>query len=406
MGAIDEKKMRLLKEVSSMKKYWINKVKQIEDTMLETYQIEDENDKSVINIELSNELSDRIKTVTKNNPFAEFVLFFSVYQILLQRYNNSRYQVVLTPAFELKQKKLENWVFCEIEDSHDKNFKYLINDNIKKFIDIFANQFYSIEELMAEKSEILNFLCKNIFVLETCQNINAIEKYLNSKKNQVAFVINKKENSFEVKCYHFKNENKEDACSMIRHVPLGSTHLGRIAALNQLSREICSHECSLRDAWVRLEECKSIPKNKNWVEIFFCGVGSAGFCYLFGGTALDSFVAFFIGLVLQIFLIASDRHLESKFITNILGSGIVTFLSLIVLSAGIPILQDKVVIGDIMPLVPGIALTTSIRDFFNGDYLSGAIHMIDAILTAFSIAVGVGAVITLYQLVTGGALLR
>lgn len=88
------------------------------------------------------------------------------------------------------------------------------------------------------------------------------------------------------------NENKEDACSMIRHVPLGSTHLGRIAALNQLSREICSHECSLRDAWVRLEECKSIPKNKNWVEIFFCGVGSAGFCYLFGGTALDSFVAF------------------------------------------------------------------------------------------------------------------
>ena len=91
------------------------------------------------------------------------------------------------------------------------------------------------------------------------------------------------------------NENKEDACSMIRHVPLGSTHLGRIAALNQLSREICSHECSLRDAWVRLEECKSIPKNKNWVEIFFCGVGSAGFCYLFGGTALDSFVAFFIG---------------------------------------------------------------------------------------------------------------
>ena len=186
------------------------------------------------------------------------------------------------------------------------------------------------------------------------------------------------------------NENKEDACSMIRHVPLGSTHLGRIAALNQLSREICSHECSLRDAWVRLEECKSIPKNKNWVEIFFCGVGSAGFCYLFGGTALDSFVAFFIGLVLQIFLIASDRHLESKFITNILGSGIVTFLSLIVLSAGIP----------------GIALTTSIRDFFNGDYLSGAIHMIDAILTAFSIAVGVGAVITLYQLVTGGALLR
>ena len=38
------------------------------------------------------------------------------------------------------------------------------------------------------------------------------------------------------------NEDREDACSMIRHIPLGTTHLGRIAALNQLSREICSHE--------------------------------------------------------------------------------------------------------------------------------------------------------------------
>ena len=36
------------------------------------------------------------------------------------------------------------------------------------------------------------------------------------------------------------NGDREDACSMIRHIPLGTTHLGRIAALNQLSREICS----------------------------------------------------------------------------------------------------------------------------------------------------------------------
>ena len=201
------------------------------------------------------------------------------------------------------------------------------------------------------------------------------------------------------------NENKEDACSMVRHVPLGSTHLGRITALNQLSREICSHECALSDAWVRLEECKTMPTSRNLTRIFFCGLGSACFTYLFGGTVLDALAAFFIGLALQFFLIVTDKHLESKFITNILGSGLVTFLSLLILSTGLPILQDKVVIGDIMPLVPGIALTTSIRDFFNDDYLSGAIHIIDAILTAFCIAVGVGAVITIYRLMTGGALL-
>ena len=57
-----------------------------------------------------------------------------------------------------------------------------------------------------------------------------------------------------------------------------------------------------------------------------------------------------------------------------------------------------------MPLVPGIALTTSIRDFFNGDYLSGAIHLIEAVLTAFCIVLGVGSVITVYRFSIGGAL--
>ena len=82
----------------------------------------------------------------------------------------------------------------------------------------------------------------------------------------------------------------------------------------------------------------------------------------------------------------------------------VTLFSLLALATGLHVMQDKIVIGAIMPLVPGIALTTSIRDLFNGDYLSGAIHLMDAILTAFCIAVGVGSVITLYQMMIGGRL--
>lgn len=201
------------------------------------------------------------------------------------------------------------------------------------------------------------------------------------------------------------NENKEDACSMIRHVPLGKTHLGRVIALNQLSREICSGKCSVEQAWIRLEECKKLPEVKGLSQIFFCGLGSAGFCYLFGGQVLDALFAFFLGMLLQIYLNVSKNHHASSFTQNIFGSGIVTICSLLVLHMGLPVFYDKIIIGCIMPLVPGIALTTSIRDFFNSDYLSGTIHLIDALLTSFSIAVGVGAVITIYRLFTGGVLL-
>ena len=59
-----------------------------------------------------------------------------------------------------------------------------------------------------------------------------------------------------------------------------------------------------------------------------------------------------------------------------------------------------IVIGSIVPLLPGGPLTNSIRDYLNGDYLSGTIRMIDAVLVACCIALGVGIVLRVFQLVT------
>ena len=124
------------------------------------------------------------------------------------------------------------------------------------------------------------------------------------------------------------------------------------------------------------------------------------YCVLYGRILCVSLT----GFMLQIFLDALGRSKSSKFIKNILGSALVTLLALLVMLLKLPVHYDKVIIGSIMPLVPGIALTTSIRDLFNGDYLSGAIHMIDAVLTAFCIAVGVGTVITVFRTLMGGGL--
>ena len=59
------------------------------------------------------------------------------------------------------------------------------------------------------------------------------------------------------------------------------------------------------------------------------------------------------------------------------------------------------IIGTLMILTPGIAFTMGIRDFVQGDYLSGTIRMIDALLIAASIAIGTGLVLRLYTVLTG-----
>ena len=88
----------------------------------------------------------------------------------------------------------------------------------------------------------------------------------------------------------------------------------------------------------------------------------------------------------------------------ILGSVLVTLLS--GASAAIfPWLDfNRIVISSIIPLVPGVSFTTSIREFFNGDYLSGVIHMIAAILTAVCIALGVCGGILALRWIGGGLL--
>ena len=56
---------------------------------------------------------------------------------------------------------------------------------------------------------------------------------------------------------------------------------------------------------------------------------------------------------------------------------------------GVPCLNlDKIMIGDIMLLIPGIAMTNAIRDMLMGDTISGLMRLIESILWAGSLAVG------------------
>ncbi len=201
------------------------------------------------------------------------------------------------------------------------------------------------------------------------------------------------------------NEDKEDACSIIRHVPLGSVNLSKIAYLNQLARDLCTHKCTISEGWERVKEAKNLPSYSNRIQYFFCGLGSACYTFIFGGSMMDFGFSFIIGLFEQMVLNYLAEHKFSRFLRNVFASAFVSTCTILVMQTGLPLLQDKIIIGAIMPLVPGITFTTSIRDFHNGDYLSGTIHLIDALLTALCIAVGIIIPMAVFNSFGGGALL-
>lgn len=198
------------------------------------------------------------------------------------------------------------------------------------------------------------------------------------------------------------NEWKKDASSMVRYIPLGETNLGKISFVNQISRELCEHKCTIGEAQSRLSFCEKMPSAGIMTRMLAAGMGCMSFCYIFGGRPADCMIAGILGMLLQSYIYHGSKRGTSKFITNIIGSGMVTAGSLF-FSWQMPwLLQDKVVSASIIILLPGVALTTSIRELFNGDYLSGGIRLMDALLTACCIAVGVGAAIKGWQLLSGG----
>mgnify|MGYP004449840853 FL=1 len=200
------------------------------------------------------------------------------------------------------------------------------------------------------------------------------------------------------------NEKRDDACSMVRHVPLANYHLTKVVELNQLSRDVCSRKINLAEAEKRLKQCKEIKSVSLPLRMFFGGLGSGCFTFMFGGGLEESVIAFLIGIIVQHILSLLNKSSASKFIGNIICSMLIAIMTLILLFFGFGPAYHSTIIGGIMPLVPGIALTTSIRDFNNSDYLSGTIHFIDALMTGFCIAAGVGVVMIFATRYLGGVL--
>lgn len=191
----------------------------------------------------------------------------------------------------------------------------------------------------------------------------------------------------------------------IKHIPLSGTHLGIVDGVNGLSRRICAGEVSLEEARAELEVISALPPKKAYFRIISGAIGSGAFTYLINATILDCFRTFLISLVLNTFLELGYKTKLSKMLINTVGGALVTILAILLCREGGMIVNsslDRVIIGSIFCLIPGVAFVNSLRDIANSDILSGIVKMIDAILGFLYIAIGVGAILSIYNSLFGG----
>ena len=197
---------------------------------------------------------------------------------------------------------------------------------------------------------------------------------------------------------------REEFFARVQHIPASGAHLNRVAAVNQLSREIEEGKHTIEDLERCLDDIENMPGKRNIVQIMASAVGSGAFCLFFGGGLLDSAAAFLSGMLLYVYILYGGYRL-SRLVEHILGGALVTFLCMGFYHLGLGRNISSMIIGSVIPMIPGVAFTNAIRDLTDGDYIAGSVRMMDTALVVLGIALGVGMMFTAYYRITGGNLL-
>jgi uncharacterized membrane protein YjjP (DUF1212 family) len=168
------------------------------------------------------------------------------------------------------------------------------------------------------------------------------------------------------------------------------TDLHKIAQVNHISRKITAGELSLEEAYQLLSDIEDARVGyAPWVQILAAILVSGCFSIMFQGTwedFLPAAIAGGLGFTVMYYL---DRLLETRFLAEFFGAFVIGVSAYLLVSNGFGHELDKVIIGAVMPLVPGLHITNAIRDLVAGHLIAGISKGIEATLTSFAIGAGV-----------------
>lgn len=189
----------------------------------------------------------------------------------------------------------------------------------------------------------------------------------------------------------------------IRRISRRGTNTTRLAKVNDVSRRVERGEMDAQQAQKALDAIAAEPGWPQPVLILAYGFAAAFFSLLFGGTGAVMLAAFLIGMAVQ-----AVQPLFSRMTMGMLFGNFAGGLLTAVLARGIALLApygdvNAAIIGGIMPLLSGLLMTTAVRDTMYGDLISGVARVVEALLIAASVALGVYAGLKLMAMMGGGA---
>ncbi|XJZ27864.1 threonine/serine exporter family protein [Bacillota bacterium Lsc_1132] len=196
----------------------------------------------------------------------------------------------------------------------------------------------------------------------------------------------------------FSADGEEPTKTKLIRISERSTDLKKVAMVNSISRQISSGDVDLHEAHEQLKQIDTSNMTfPIWSQIVAASLASGCFLIMYNGGWNDFLPAMVSGGLGYFSFVHFHRFVPIKFFSEFLASFIIGLLSLLFVKIGWGHELDKIIIGSLMTLVPGLLITNAVRDLMAGHLVSGLSKGAEAFLTAFAIGLGIAVVITFFK---------
>lgn len=170
------------------------------------------------------------------------------------------------------------------------------------------------------------------------------------------------------------------------------TDLDGIERYNSISRRICAGTLDVEGAFEEMNKRRTLPA---WQMLLFNALSSTCFSFVFGGSFKELLPAFITAAITHLFLLFANKIKSNSIISTMVACMITAAVARVAVWLFPVLNQEAIIVGGIVSMLPGLALTNALRNTIHGDIISGLARGAEALLTAIAIAAGVVIVLSI-----------
>lgn len=189
--------------------------------------------------------------------------------------------------------------------------------------------------------------------------------------------------------------------TQIRRIVRSDVNFDKLDYLNDLSRYICRETPDVPQIRHKFDSVMARKSHPLWIDYLGAALIAGGFAVFFGGNIEDGAASAVLGMIMLTMMKFMGRYEKNQLAMMFIISFMAGLFTILMMTAGFGEHKDKIMIGGIMLLIPGIAMTNSVRDMLTGDIVTGMLRLTNSLLQAAAIACG----FALSLMVTGGGAL-